>query len=58
MIRLSPSILEALPALTDRQQRVVRMRLDGKACRDIAVALGMHPSGVSVADEVERRVRG
>lgn len=49
MIRLSPSILDAMPHLTERQQAVVRMRLDGTPCRDIAAALGIHLSGVSVA---------
>lgn len=49
MIRLSPSILDAMPHLTERQRVVVRMRLAGTPCRDIAAALGIHLSGVSVA---------
>lgn len=54
MLRLEPAAI-ALSYLTERQQAIVRMRLAGTACSDIAATLGISRSQVSVA---LRRAKG
>lgn len=47
MIRLDASALTILPTLTERQQRIVRLRLDGLTPGRIATALGINRGAVS-----------